>query len=120
MVIDRLYWLLIDINIELLSTIRSLMVLAGMILSVSITWSTEHRGRLPVSEQTRLNAEVDSESHLGCVWDGVSGCHDSCDAVSMQSRCQRLSHDQASCEGEEGQGYWYGAHYLMFCILLSR
>ena len=46
-------------------------------------------------------------TYLGCVWDGESGCHDGCDPVSMESRCQRFSHDQEACEGKEGQDDWY-------------
>jgi len=52
------------------------------------------------------NVVADDTSHLGCVWDGESGCHDGCDPISMEARCQRLSHDQAACEGEEGQDDW--------------
>lgn len=52
-------------------------------------------------------SDESDEGHLGCVWDGVSLCHDSCSPDSMKSRCQRLSHDQAACEGDEGQDYGY-------------
>ena len=50
--------------------------------------------------------ESESESvvspKLGCIWDG-SGCSGGCDVEAMTTRCGRLSHDMASCEGEEGK-----------------
>ena len=54
---------------------------------------------------------------LGCVWDGESGCHDGCDPVSMESRCQRFSHDQDACEGKEGQDDWYHTALYQLCSI---
>lgn len=39
---------------------------------------------------------------LGCVWD-QTGCANGCDQEAMDKRCDRMSHDQAMCEGEIGQ-----------------
>ena len=41
-------------------------------------------------------------SAIGCTWDGT-GCSEGCSPANMESRCSALSHDQAACEGYDGQ-----------------
>jgi len=75
-----------------------------ILLSLSaIVSSLDHKEQF--SGQHSAVAE-DASLHLGCVWDGESGCHDGCDPASMEARCQRFSHDQDACEGKEGQDDW--------------
>jgi len=75
----------------------NVVVLAEVEMEAMARGSSEESEPRPASREEEEVEEVP----MGCVWD-LSGCANGCDADLMQSRCKKMSHDQAMCEGEIG------------------